>query len=133
MIGRVPTFMPMEMAPQYQVPQTYAAPAQPYAAPAAAPRAAWAQPHASHPPQTPNANLPSPRTWRGQDADDPRLQLPSPEQLGLHHSAPTAAKTVDWTAVHQRLDRLGATCFHMEKLERGSRVTCVLPTSKADY
>lgn len=139
MFGRVPTnFVPMEMAPQtYAPPQAYAPQpyaAQPYAPPAPRPQP-WAPSNTTHPAPLPVANVPtpaSPRTWRGQDAEDTRLQLPAPEQLGLNRPAAPIAPHLDWTAVHQRLDRLGATCFHLEKLARGARVTCLLPTAKAD-
>jgi hypothetical protein len=142
MFGGSPNFMPMDSYPQPYPPQGFAAP-QTYAPRAYAPQAyappqqQWARPTAaqSHPAQTAQANVqPAPRTYRGQESEDVRLQLPSPEQLGLNRPAASAAPAaVDWATVHQRLDRLGATCFHMEKLTRGARVTCVLPTAKADY
>ena len=117
-------------APQGYAPQNYAP--QTYAPPSPAPQQ-WArppQPQTSHPAATAQAT--APRTWRGQDAENARLQLPPPEQLGLNQPAAPAAARLDWAAVHQRLDRLGATCFHLEKLARGARVTCLLPTAKAD-
>ncbi len=71
---------------------------------------------------------------RAQAPDDvpptPRqaLALPSPEALGLLQ-APAAA--VDWADVHARLNRLGATCFHLERVARGGcRITCLLPTGE---
>jgi hypothetical protein len=139
MFGRVPTYMPMEAPPQAYAPQAYApqsyapqsyAP-QNYAPPPPAPQSQWAQ--TSHPTPAPQASLPStPRAWRGQESEDARLQLPAPEQLGLDRPATPTASRLDWAAVHQRLDRLGATCFHLEKLAHGARVTCLLPTAKAD-
>jgi hypothetical protein len=58
------------------------------------------------------------------------LALPSPEQLGIvGNTAPEP--TVDWTAVHRRLDTLGATCFHMEKTATGGcKVTCLIPAGQ---
>jgi hypothetical protein len=39
--------------------------------------------------------------------------------------------SIDWAAVHDRLDRLGATCFHLERLPQGAyRITCLLPTDQ---
>ncbi|GIW80995.1 MAG: hypothetical protein KatS3mg105_2802 [Gemmatales bacterium] len=57
------------------------------------------------------------------------LRLPSPEELGL-----TASKPVfDWTAAHRRLEQLGATCFHIERLASGDyRVTAMFTTGSAD-
>lgn len=53
------------------------------------------------------------------------LTLPAPEQLGV-----SAPGTIDWSSAHARLEKLGATCFHQEKLSSGAcRVTCVLPSS----
>lgn len=50
------------------------------------------------------------------------LTLPSPEQLGV-----AAAGVVDWTSAQVRLEKLGVTCLHQEKLPGGAcRVTCVL-------
>jgi hypothetical protein len=57
------------------------------------------------------------------------LTLPSPEALGL---APGKEAATDWAAVHRRLDRVGATCFHVDKLPQGGyRVTCLMPGSTA--
>ena len=58
-----------------------------------------------------------------------RLALPAPEELGID-SAPASVAT-DWAAVHRRLDELGATCFHLDKVaDGGYRVTCLLPTGQ---
>jgi hypothetical protein len=101
-------------------------PAQPFAA--ASSRAPALQPP-----------LPPPR-FRAQSPDEPTtaallrpalLNMPSPEQLGVATARP--AGDIDWDATHRRLDRLGALCFHREKLDRGGyRFTCLLPTSQAD-
>src|SRR5262245_36650312 len=67
------------------------------------------------------ANQPPPRTVRGQSPDEPgdnrstSLVLPPPEQLGIVAVKNTEA-AVDWAAAHRRLDQLGATCFHLERL-----------------
>lgn len=61
------------------------------------------------------------------------LNMPSPEQLGVAPARPAAEVGLDWSTAHRRLDRLGAVCFHMEKLPRGGvRVTCLLPTAQPD-
>jgi hypothetical protein len=61
------------------------------------------------------------------------LHIPSPEELGVAAVGPAARPNIDWTAVHERLDRLGATCFHKETLaEGGCRITCLLPTGEAN-
>jgi hypothetical protein len=101
--------------------------------------------------QTPNANraapqpaaavapatAPRPVVARAKGPDEPlpsptpaRLTMPSPEQLGVARPKP-AADGVDWTATRQRLDRLGATCFHLERLSpQAYRFTCLLPTTQ---
>ncbi|MBL8793045.1 MAG: hypothetical protein JNM56_04010 [Planctomycetia bacterium] len=57
------------------------------------------------------------------------LVMPSPEQLGIGGGGVAPESPVDWTAVHRRLDALGATCFHMEKTAAGGcKVTCLIPT-----
>jgi hypothetical protein len=56
--------------------------------------------------------------------------LPAPEQLGL---APTrnSEPGIDWNAVNQRVQNLGAVCFQQTKLPQGRwRVTCLLPTNQ---
>jgi hypothetical protein len=83
--------------------------------------------------------LPSP-VFRGQSPEEPApaprgpaprpmpLTLPSPEALGV-----TSARPAGDDPVHRRLDQLGATCLHLEKLPQGGyRVSCLLPTSQAD-
>jgi hypothetical protein len=142
MFGRAPMFMPMEAPPQMYAPQAYAPQAyapqayappphapSPYATPVAAPQSSWTRPAQA---PAPVSAPPAPRTWRGQETEDAKLNLPSPEQLGLNRPPAPVVARLDWTAVHERLDRLGATCFHLEKLARGARVTCLLPTAKAD-
>lgn len=58
------------------------------------------------------------------------LAMPSPEQLGVC-TPPSGNGGADWAMVHQRLERLGATCFLQEKLPAGgSRVTCLVPTAQ---
>jgi hypothetical protein len=60
------------------------------------------------------------------------LTLPSPEQLGIGSARLADSPGIDWTAAHNRLDRLGTVCFHMEKLKQGGcRVTCLLPTAES--
>lgn len=131
--------MMMQPAPMMAPPNTPAPPrfptgSQPIAA------AGQAQPQPA-PASLPPAYLPpaAPRpTVRLQSEDEapPQapppspLTLPSPEQLGIVGNA-VAEATVDWTAVHRRLDALGATCFHMEKTTTGCcKVTCLLPAAQ---
>src|SRR5262245_46554723 len=82
---------------------------------------------------------PPPRVLRGQAAEEPRpapvesrpapLSMPSPEELGVAAARP-AAGAPGLDAAHRRLEQLGATCFHLERLpEGGCRATCVLPTA----
>jgi len=55
--------------------------------------------------------------------------MPSPAELGV----PGFNACLDWTAVHNQLDRLGATCFHLERTPKGGyRITCLLPTDQRD-
>ncbi len=57
--------------------------------------------------------------------------MPTPAQLGLDRAQPSESKAVDWTNVHQRLDQLGATCFHLERPAADVfHVTCLLPTGQ---
>jgi hypothetical protein len=77
---------------------------------------------------------------RAKGADDPPpaapqrlvpLAMPSPEQLGISRPGSVASPATDWTTAHQRLNRLGALSFHLEKLSTtGYRFTCFLPTSQ---
>lgn len=54
--------------------------------------------------------------------------MPTPEELGLRRPA---EEPTDWSQTHRRLDRLGATCLHLERLPSGDwRFTCLLPTAK---
>lgn len=59
------------------------------------------------------------------------LAIPAPEQLGLSPARPMEPVQLDWAAARTRLDQLGATCFHLEKLDNGWRFTCLLPTAEA--
>src|SRR5690242_9849363 len=85
----------------------------------------------------------APRVVRGQRPDEPApepaapviraavLRMPSPQELGVADVKRPESPGVDWTAVHNRLDRLGATCFQMERTSEGSlRITCLLPTEQ---
>ncbi len=65
---------------------------------------------------------------RLQAPDEParRLAMPRPEDLGLT----TAAATLDWNAIRQRLQQLGALSFRVDQLAAGGhRVTFLLPTA----
>jgi hypothetical protein len=63
-----------------------------------------------------------------------RLRLPSPAELGLPPAGAdkvSADASVNWTEVHNRLDRLGALSFHQEKMPGGGcRITFLLPTGQ---
>lgn len=111
-------------------------------APRPAPQAQAPRTAAQPPPYFPVEPLPVPSpppVVRSQSPEEPRpapvsppppagpLALPAPEQLGVAHAAPAAANRLDWAATRSQLDRLGATCFHLEKLESGWRFTCLLP------
>ncbi len=95
-------------------------------------------------PLTPQQDPPR-RIVRAQQPDEPTptrqmvsaperplaLSIPSPEALGVSSCKLADAQPVDWTAVHARLDLLGATCFHLERFAQGGcRITCLLPTSQ---
>ncbi len=82
--------------------------------------------------QAPDESSPAPRPARPESRPAP-LRIPSPEQLGVTAGAPVAPDSPDWSTVHRRLDLLGATCLHLEKLPQGGcRFTCLLPTSQPD-
>ena|SRR5438132_3478146 len=61
------------------------------------------------------------------------IVLPTPEQLGVGLAKGSERQAIDWANVHDRLDRLGASCFHQQKVpEGGYRVTCLLPTARSE-
>jgi hypothetical protein len=56
------------------------------------------------------------------------LKLPAPEKLGL---ADNGRAAVNWTEVHNRLDRLGALSFYQQKVAANRfRVTFLFPSSQ---
>ncbi len=58
--------------------------------------------------------------------------MPTPEQLGVAPVSLADGGNLDWTAVHDKLDRLGAVCFRLDKLDGGGcRFVCFLPTPHA--
>jgi hypothetical protein len=88
--------------------------------------------------QQPQQIVPPRPIIRAQRGDDPPaaprqtavrptpLSIPSPEELGVARATDNVA--VDWTTVHNQLNRMGASCFHLEKLANGGcRITCLLP------
>jgi hypothetical protein len=112
--------------------------------PQASPRAASAASvpwNASVAQQQPARSRP---VFRAQREDDPvrttpvvsrvaPIVLPTPEQLGVGLSKGSERKAIDWANVHDRLDRLGASCFHQQKMpEGGYRITCLLPTAQSE-
>ena len=105
--------------------------------------------YASSPPSPPKYSsvaqqqTPAPRVVRGQRPDEPApepaapivrasvLRMPSPQELGVGDAKRPENPSVDWAAVHSQLDRLGATCFQLERTLEGSlRITCLLPTEE---
>jgi hypothetical protein len=57
--------------------------------------------------------------------------MPTPDQLGISCAKVADADAADWTTARRRLDRLGAVCFHLEKLAQGGyRFTCLFPTTQ---
>ena len=129
MIGGPPIAYPQQFAVQPpQFPTQPRLPSRPPVVPANA---------GVQPSQPAMASLPPPRTVRGQADDEPvesrPLVLPTPEQLGI--AVPTTtASPIDWTAIHRRLDQMGATCFQLERpVGGGCRVTCLLPTGQANH
>jgi hypothetical protein len=110
------------------------------------PATGYGMPPASQParPALVQQQPPAPRVVRGQRPDDQispippaptlrpvPLRMPSPEELGVADAKRLENPSIDWSAVHNQLDRLGATCFHLERLpEGGCRITCLLPTNQ---
>jgi hypothetical protein len=85
-----------------------------------------------------NAPAPRPLVARAKGLDDAPLpatpaplSMPTPEQLGVGRAKPSLGDGAGWTDARRRLDRLGATCFQLEKLSpNGYRFTCLLPTNQ---
>jgi hypothetical protein len=121
-------------------------PAPVYGAPAPAWQAAptAAQVPVAPPSRPPVQEQPLPVIARGQIPDDPitppappavrardasPVMIPSPQELGI--AGVRSAQAADWGALHQRLERLGASSTHAEKLGQDRfRFTCLLPTDK---
>src|SRR5207245_4594780 len=68
-------------------------------------------------PQLVQQQAPAPRIIRGQRPEEPvraspvrqaAIRMPSPEELGVADVKRPENPTIDWTAVHSQLDRLGA-------------------------
>jgi hypothetical protein len=64
-----------------------------------------------------------------------RLTLASPEELGVAAARPavpeTAPASADWNSARDRLNRLSAVGFQLNKLDQGGfRVTCFLPSGQ---
>jgi hypothetical protein len=56
--------------------------------------------------------------------------LPSPEQLGVSAGA---VQRVDWNALHESLQRLGAVGLHVDRFPSGAyRVSLQLPTGQPE-
>ena len=62
------------------------------------------------------------------------LHLPSPEELGLTSEKPalaTESRPTDWTAVHARLDRLGATSLQViHSSAQSVRIACIFAVTE---
>ena len=110
----------------------------------AAPQAAWSTPTFDQGRPAVPPSPPAPIV-RGQVEEQPlaapppprntlkRLEMPSPEELGVARRQESREERPDWTALHRRLDDLGARSIQLEKLARGGYlVSCLLPTSQAD-
>jgi hypothetical protein len=148
-VGGPPTLGFPGFAPQYA-----AVPPGPYQAPTGFGQ----QPFNGQPTWVPQGGQPQPparpavpaMTARGQDlprpvirglmpdapAVPPRpapLAMPSPAQLGLSTAPAGAVDSVDWNRALERVRRLGASGFHLNKVtEGGYLVTLQLPTGSAD-
>jgi hypothetical protein len=108
--GRAPGFIPVQPLPVPQAPTIRGqSPEEPKPAPV------W----------------PPPGVVAAAAAPPAPLAIPAPEQLGLAAMRPVETARLDWAAARTRLDRLGATCFYLEKLDSGWRFTCLLPTAEA--
>lgn len=95
-------------------------------------------------PQQPVTQQPAPAPIIRFQNEDPapvrptRLELPAPEQLGIRGIAvaqPTMASApshgLDWNRIHERLRRLGALGFHLDRLPMDAvRVTFYLPSGE---
>jgi hypothetical protein len=113
------------------------APTPPPFLPAAPPAAA---PSYNYNPAPPAAQPQTPRPIvRGVAPEEPPpppppptpLNVPSPEQLGVAAAKPATSAVLDWSTAHARLDHLGATCFHLEKLaDGGCSASCLLPAQQ---
>lgn len=125
-----PQFAPMPMA----------------ARPPAPPRPAPQQSPVFQPALAQQSAAGAPRVIRGQAPEEPApqfqprlpeprptlLRLPSPEELGVGAAPAVAQDSSNWSTAQQRLDQLGATCLHMEKLPQGGcRLTCLMVTAQA--
>lgn len=61
------------------------------------------------------------------------LRMPSPEELGLGASK-SHRDEVDWMKVRERVQALGLSSFHLQKLpEGGFRFVCLVPTKNGDH
>jgi hypothetical protein len=147
MFGGPPMMPAPQYAPQYAIPSQpmpqYNVPAALASAPARPSQPMTTTPQRAQPLVTTTPQRAQPLV-RAQAPDEPRpaanrvpvpstppvaertiaLHLPAPEEIGV-----TAPGTVDWSNAHARLEKLGCTCFHEEKLANGAcRVSCVLPS-----
>jgi hypothetical protein len=60
------------------------------------------------------------------------LRMPSPEELGLGKSI-SRRDEIDWIKVRERVQALGLSSFHLQKLaEGGFRFVCLVPTKAGD-
>ncbi len=68
------------------------------------------------------------RRWRGQSPEPvpAKLYLPAPEELGIRLYKPEPK--LDWNLLRDRLERLGASRFQLERLGTKFRFECTLPT-----
>jgi hypothetical protein len=72
---------------------------------------------------------------RGQiPASEPTtLKIPGPEELGIRLAGPEPRRDrLDWDQLRQRLDRLGASSFQLEKRGTGFYFECKLPSGEVE-
>lgn len=74
---------------------------------------------------------PRPPVVRGQGPETTSLSMPAPETFGIRLGE-TNNQPLDWNGLRQKLDRLGAISFQLEKQGTGYRFSCRLPNGQVD-
>jgi hypothetical protein len=66
-------------------------------------------------------------------AEPTTLKIPAPEELGIRLGGSEQRQDrLDWDQLRQRLDRLGASSFQLEKRGNGFYFECKLPTGEVE-